>query len=113
MLQNLLTRIIPPTSDASTFTRFAYLYFVGGMLLLLVLWLVADTSVARFVSANWLAVGIAVALMAYGLPRKATDPRAGFLFLLGVGWLLLLLIGGVVLFWQQGIGVMELQWLLQ
>ncbi len=80
--------------------------------MILVYWVFIDVAVAKFLALNWLAVGVAVAMIAYGMPRKNDSATAGLIYLLGIGWLILLLAIGTVLIWQQGIGVEEFQWLL-
>jgi hypothetical protein len=100
------------TVNASPFSKFAGFYFIGGLLLILVYWVFIDLAVAKFLALNWFAVGIAVAMIAYGMPRKNDSATAGLIYLLGIGWLILLLAIGTVLIWQQGIGVEEFQWLL-
>lgn len=98
--------------NRSPIVRFTYFYFVGGIIFILVYGTFVDRDVAVFVAANWLALGIAVALIAYGLPRKDTDDVAGLIYVIGIAWLVLLLVVGTVLIWIDGIGVQELQWLL-
>lgn len=100
-------------SRSTIFGTFACAYFAGGLLAVLLFWLLMGGAVARFVTVNWIALGVAVALIAYGLPRKETNPRAGLAYYLGIGWLLLLLIGGLLLLGNQGIGVDELGWLME
>ena len=72
----------------------------------------ADRDIATFVAANWLALGISVACIAYGLLRKDNNDLAGLIFIIGIAWLVLLLVAGTVLAWKGGIGVQELKWLL-
>jgi len=92
--------------------KFTYFYFIGGLVFVLLYGKIIDAAVARFVAVNWLAVGLALALIAYGLPRKSTSDIAGFFYWLGIAWLILLFVVGTILIWSNGIGVQELQWLL-
>jgi hypothetical protein len=96
----------------SPLVRFTFFYFVGGIIFVLLYGIFVDRDVAIFVVVNWLALGIAVALIAYGLPRKDSDDVAGLIYIIGIAWLVLLLAAGIVLIWNDGIGVQELQWLL-
>jgi hypothetical protein len=96
----------------SPLVRFAYLYFVGGVVFILLYGTFVDRDVATFVAANWLALGIAVAFIAYGLPRKDSDDVAGLIYFIGIAWVVLLLAIGIVLIRSDGIGVQELHWLL-
>jgi len=98
---------------SSPLLRFSIFYFAGGLLLIVLCRIVVDSHIANFVALNWLAVGFSVACIAYGMPRKDESPVAGFVFFLGIGWLVLLLIAGTILIWQKGVGVEELRWLLQ
>ena len=95
----------------SSLTRFTWFYFAGGALLLAATALLADVATARFLALNWMAVGIALALISYGMPRKAKSDVAGAIYLVGIGWLVLLLIAGIFLLFNDGIGVAELDWL--
>ena len=96
----------------SPLLKFTLFYFVGGIILILLYWQFIDADVARFIAVNWLAVGIALALISYGLPRKSSSDFAGLLYWLGIAWLVLLFGVGTVLIWSDGIGVKELQLLL-
>lgn len=96
----------------SPLLKFNLFYFVGGIVLILLYWQFIDANVAMFIAINWLAVGIALALISYGLPRKSSSDFAGLLYWLGIAWLVLLFAAGTVLIWSEGIGVQELQWLL-
>ena len=96
----------------SPFIKFAYFYFVGGIIFVVLYGLYADRNVALFVAANWIALGISVACIAYGLPRKNSSDVAGLIYIAGLAWLVLLLAAGIALIWNNGIGVQELQWLL-
>lgn len=96
----------------SPLLKFTFFYYVVGLVLILLYWQFIDADVARFIAVNWLAVGIALALITFGLARKSSSDFAGLLFWLGIAWLVLLLLVGTVLLWGGGIGVQELQWLL-
>lgn len=96
----------------SPFTKFAYFYFAGGIIFVALYGLYADRDVAIFVAANWFALGISVACIAYGLPRKNSSDVAGLIYIVGLAWLVLLLAAGIALVWTNGIGVQELQWLI-
>jgi len=96
----------------SPFVKFTYFYFVGGIIFVLLYGLYANRDVAIFLAANWIALGISVACIAYGLPRKKSDDFAGLIYIVGLAWLALLLVAGTALIWNDGIGVQELQWLL-
>ena len=96
----------------SPLLKFTYVYFVGGIALVLLCWKFIDVDVAWFIGVNWLAVGIALALISYGLPRKSSSDFAGLLYWLGIAWLVLLFGVGTVLIWSDGVGVKELQLLL-
>ena len=76
-------------------------------------WVFYDAAVAKFLAANWLAVGLALALIIYGIGRKSTNATAAFFYYLGVAWLIVLFIAGVILITNDGIGVQELQWLME
>ncbi len=100
------------TQRTSPFTRFTFFYFIAGFLFVVVYAFYADRDVATFVAANWLALGISVACIAYGLARKESNDLAGLIYIVGLAWLVLLLGIGVALIWNDGIGVQELKWLL-
>lgn len=91
--------------------RFALFYFLGGIAGILLYGLFVDIDAARFIAVNWLAVGISVALITWGMPRRASSDAAGVAYLFGLGWLVLLLVTGIVLIFTDGIGVEELRWL--
>ncbi len=97
----------------SPLLKFTFFYFVGGIVLIPLCWKFIDADVARFIAVNWLAVGIALALISYGLARKSSSDVAGLLYWLGIAWLVLLFAVGTVLIWSDGIGVQELQLLLE
>jgi len=71
-----------------------------------------DPAVAWFLAVNWLAAGLGLAFIVYGIRRKSTSAVAGFIYYLGIAWLILLLAVGAFLISNDGIGVQELQWLL-
>lgn len=96
----------------SPFVKFAAFYFLGGLIFVVLYGMYADRDVAIFVAANWLALGISVACIAYGLPRKNASDVAGLIYIVGLAWLALLLAAGIALVWTDGIGVQELRWLL-
>lgn len=97
----------------SPLLKFNLFYFVGGIVLILLYWNFIDADVAWFIAINWLAVGIALVLISYGLPRKSSSDFAGLLYWLGIAWLVLLFAAGTVLIWNDGIGIQELQLLLE
>jgi sodium/proline symporter len=97
----------------SPLLNFAYGYFVGGAAVIVLYWTFGDPLAAQFLAANWLAVGAGLALITYGNRRRRESEYARLLFLLGAAWLVLLFVAGLVLIWNDGIGVQELQWLLQ
>lgn len=96
----------------SPFTKFAVFYFVGGIIFFALYGTYVDREVAIFFVANWLVLGFSVACIAYGLPRKDKSDVAGLIYIIGLAWLVLLFVAGLALIWTDGIGVQELQWLL-
>ncbi len=96
----------------SPLVKFTYCYFIGGMVFVLLYWKFMDAAIAWFLAVNWLAAGLALPLIAYGSPRKGASDIAGVIYWLGIAWLTLLFVGGTALIWSNGIGVQELQWLL-
>jgi len=95
----------------SPLVKFTYFYFIGGVIALLLCGMFYDLPVAKFLTANWLAVGIALALIIYGIGRKSDNATAAFFYYLGIAWLIVLFIAGVILISNDGIGVRELNWL--
>lgn len=97
----------------SPLARFAYFYFIGGAVALVLCGVFYDIAVAKFLAANWLAAGLALALIIYGIGRKTTNGTAAFFYYLGIAWLIVLFIAGAILITYDGIGVKELQWLTE
>ena len=96
----------------SPLTRFTYAYFGGGLVLIALYGTFIDAAEAWFLAVNWLAVGVALALIRYGMPRKDSSDVGALTYYVGIAWLVFLLLAGIVLFWNTGIGVEELRWLL-
>ena len=96
----------------SPLTRFTYAYFGGGFVFIALYGTFINAAEARFLAVNWLAVGVALALIRYGMPRKDSSDIGALTYYIGIAWLILLLLAGIVLIWNTGIGVEELQWLL-
>ncbi len=91
--------------------RFALFYFPGGVRCILLDGLLVLCGAALLIAVLWLAVGDPVALITWGMPRRASSDAAGVAYLFGLGWLVLLLVTGIVLIFTDGIGVEELRWL--
>lgn len=96
----------------SPLDRFTYCYLAAGIAIVVLNGIFGQHEVAMFLAANWLAVGAALVLIAYGLSNKNSSDIAAVTYLLGLAWLILLLVAGIVLILNDGIGVQELQWLL-
>jgi hypothetical protein len=110
-----ITGICPNCSaqqGMSPLIKFTIFYFVGGLAAILTYGKFVDAPVAWFLAMNWLAVGLALAPIAYGLPRKNTSDVAGLLYWLGVAWLVILFAAAAILIWNDGISVQDLQLLM-
>jgi hypothetical protein len=96
----------------SPLSNFSFFYFVGGAAAIALYAVFIDPVAAKFLLASWGVVGVGLALVAYGIRNKAGSDVAGFVYLLGIAWLVLLFLMGVAVICNGGIGVKELQWLL-
>ena len=96
----------------SPLVNFSIFYFLGGLLAIVAVWYFHDQAVAQFIGVAWLAVGIALALITIGNLRKESSEYAHLFYLIGFAWLVLLLVAGIVVIWTGGIGVDDLNRLL-
>jgi len=96
----------------SPLVKFTIFYFAGGLTAILSYGYFVNVPVAWFLAMNWLAVGLALAPIAYGLPRKDKSDVAGLLYWLGIAWLILLFVAATILIWNDGISVQDLQLLM-
>jgi len=85
----------------SPLTRFSYFYVGGGLAFIILLHFILERPLTRYLMYSWAAVGIALALIVFGRSRRAESDSAGLMYLLGIAWLILLFVVGIVFNWQQ------------
>jgi hypothetical protein len=100
------------SSMKSPLINFSFFYFVGGATAIALYGIFIDPAAAKFLLAGWIVVGVGLVLVTYGIRNRAGSDVAGFVYLLGIAWLVLLFLMGVAVIWNGGIGVKELQWLM-
>jgi hypothetical protein len=97
----------------SPLVTFSYVYFIRGAAMIALCWYFVAPAIARFLGVNWIAVGIAMASITFGALYKDTSDLARFVYLMGLAWLALVFVVGIVLIWNDGIGAPELVLLLE
>ncbi len=89
----------------SPLIRLVYFYFAGGLAFIGLYIYLFDIESTKSLVFRWLAVGFSLALIVYGRSKRHASAVAGLLYLVGLAVLVILLLTGIYLVWDQGIAI--------